>query len=277
MFSVSRTGSSSHLHINYETTWEQFYLSSLSWGCPSLLDLNRKLQFNVLGQRASTLLGLQLGQHLQPQHKRFQTCATQTWFSLYLNTSIQCIPFIILLLIHKRFHSLKKSDLISDQWCFRSYLHLLLQPRHADDLWGLLQLQLSSSPLGFHLERSGGLGGHVSLRLVGQLALWAGWCGCSSGGQGSRSRLNWCNSLLGGKGWTFDGGRVRLARNCGGWTDWKQKTNKYKQRFNKVHKNHKKISLVTLLHELHSSPEVFACFSKMCHKETQRNLIKTCN
>lgn len=33
--------------------------------------LDRKLQFDVLWQRASTLLGLQLGQHLHQKHREY--------------------------------------------------------------------------------------------------------------------------------------------------------------------------------------------------------------
>lgn len=47
------------------------------------------------------------------------------------------------------------------------YLYRLRQPRHADELRALLQLQLGGSSLCFHLQRGGGLGGHMSLRLRG--------------------------------------------------------------------------------------------------------------
>lgn len=97
-----------------------------------------------------------------------------------------------------------------------SYLYLLLQSRHADDLRGLLQLHLGSSTLCFHLQRCGRLCGHVSLCLRGQLALWGGRRRGAGRGQWGRPRLDGGDGLLGGLGWTLDWGRVGLARNCGG-------------------------------------------------------------
>lgn len=167
----------------------------LCWVCSWANTCSHNTRFQIYSTKIRFLLYLK---NIYSKHSLYNVVNmnTQTFF----RASINQIEHLALLNQAKTLacFSRFKAPLTRDQWSFQSYLYLLLQPRHADDLWGLLQLQLSGSPLCFHLERSGGLGGHVSLRLVGQLALWAGWGRCGSGGQWSRSCLNWCNSLLGG-------------------------------------------------------------------------------